>query len=391
MDTVRAGYVGAYYRKLTKRFFGVVHLRARGQKKGAVLLSFITSPFTLLPSKTHTDPHPNYWACMEIARLLLVRGYDVDIIEWTDKTFVPKKRYAACIDLQQNLERLSPLLGPECRKVAHLVSSYPGFQNSAEAARIAALEKRRGVKFPMKRPEEPSNNPRFADYLEGYGNKTVHDTYKQFNKKIYQIHVGSSDTYDFPEKKDFAETRKHFLWFGGGGAVLKGLDLVIEAFAGLPQFTLTIIGPAAYEREFEKVYAKELVLPNIRRYPRPKITADNKIEVEGRDILEFFNECAATIFLSASEGAGASVVQTLHAGLIPIITPNSGIDERVGGIILTNPTVESVQRAVTDFSLLSPDKIKSMAREGWSFARENYTREAFTKNYSGFIDNVLKL
>src|SRR3989344_4006065 len=217
-------YINAYRNKLTNRFFGVVHVHTDKKKKGFVLLSFITSPFTLAPNEQHTDPHPNYWACEEIARLFLKRGYDVDIIEWNNKTFVPRKKYAACVDLQQNLERLHPMLGLNCIKVAHIVSSYPGFQNKAERARIEALEKRRGVGLSMKLSEVQSDNVRFADYVEGYGNNTPPSTFSQFGKKIVSIHVANNDIYDFPEKKNWSEVRKHFLWFGGGGAGLKGIE-----------------------------------------------------------------------------------------------------------------------------------------------------------------------
>ncbi len=385
------GYIRAYYRKIWKKLFGVVHLRTDKKKKGVILLSFMTGPFTLAPHERFTDPHPNYWACEEIARLLLERGYDVDAIEWNNSKFLPKKKYVACIDLQQNLERFTPFLGPDCKKIAHIVSSYPEFQTKAEEARIKALEARRGIKMSMKRPEKPSQNAKFADFIEGYGNKTVHATFSQFGKPITQIHVGTRDIYDFPENKNFAKTRTSFLWFGGGGAILKGLDLIIEAFAAMPEYTLTIIGPSAYEKEFSDAFAKELSLPNIKRLPRPKENPDGQVLVEGRNLFEYFNESAATVFMSASEGAGASVVQAMQAALVPIVTPNSGIDERAGGIVIENPTVEKIQKAVRDFAALPPEKIKEMARHTWKFAHENHSREAFTRNYANFLDNVVKL
>ncbi|HEY4500324.1 MAG TPA: glycosyltransferase, partial [Candidatus Paceibacterota bacterium] len=148
---------------------------------------------------------------------------------------------------------------------------------------------------------------------------------------------------------------------------------------------------AAFEKEFANIYSKEFSLPNIRRFGRPKITEAGKVEINGRDLKEFLNECATTVFMSASEGAGASVVQTMHAGLVPIVTPNTGIDERAGGIIISDPTVEKIKKAVIDFAALPPEKIEEMARQAWSFAREHHTREAFTKNYGDFIDNILKL
>ena len=64
------------------------------------------------------------------------------------------------------------------------------------------------------------------------------------------------EQYDFPKNKNFNEARKHFLWFGGGGAILKGLDLVVETFASLPHLQLSIIGPASYEKSLRKYMQK---------------------------------------------------------------------------------------------------------------------------------------
>jgi hypothetical protein len=46
--------------------------------------------------------------------------------------------------------------------------------------------------------------------------------------------------------------------------VHKGLDLVLEAFARMPECQLTIVGPVRNEPEFVNVYRKELFhTPNI--------------------------------------------------------------------------------------------------------------------------------
>lgn len=383
------GYITAYIRKISKRLFGVVHLRTKAPKKGTVLLSFLTSPFTFTPGKYFTDPHTNYLVCEEITRLFLEKGYDVDVINWDDTKFIPRKKYVACIDLQQSLERLSPLLGPECKKVMHIVASHAKFQNNAEQIRIEALKKRRGIAFSMKRAEKPSENARFADFLEGYGNKSVHSTYGDLASKIVPMPVPSMEFYQFPEQKDFKEARKKFLWFGGGGAILKGLDLVVEAFASMPEYTIYLVGPAPYEKEFENAYAKELALPNIIRYPRPTITAGGNTTA-GRKLEDIFAECATIIFPSASEGAGASVIQAMQAGVIPIVTPSSGIAEEITYITL-EPTVESIQKAIRHIVSTDPEILKKEAIRAWNFARTNHTKEMFDRKFSEFIDNTLKL
>src|SRR5262245_20049357 len=98
-------YAESYKNKLTKKLWGVIHLKTKKPRKGAVLMSFVTTPFTFSPGTSWTDPHPHYYAAVEISQMFLDRGYDVDVINWDNDEFVPKKKYAACIDLQKNLPR----------------------------------------------------------------------------------------------------------------------------------------------------------------------------------------------------------------------------------------------------------------------------------------------
>lgn len=385
------GYIQAYYRKATKKLFGVVHLKGRGRRKETVLLSFITSPFTLPPGGFFTDPHSNYWVAPEIAHLLLERGYDVDVIEWNDDHFVPKKKYAACIDLHHHLKRFAPHLDPDCIKILFTVSAHPAFQNTVEEKRIKALEKRRGITLPPTRKEPLSENEKYADYIAGYGNAAVLGTYAGSKASITPIPIPAMDTYDFPAHKDWDTVRTHFLWFGGGGAILKGLDLVLEAFASLPHLHLTIIGPSAYEKEFEAVYARELALPNITRLRRPRRDEKGDITIDGRDLKEIFDQCGAVVYMSASEGGGGAVVHAMQAGLFPIVTPNTGIDESAPSVIIADPTVDAIRKAVEEYANLPVEKLEASAREVWQFAKSHHTKETFTKSFGDFLDHVVKL
>ncbi|MBI2120112.1 MAG: glycosyltransferase [Parcubacteria group bacterium] len=391
IDTLRR-YIRAYRNKITNKLFGTVFLKHQGKKKGDVLLSFSTGQFTLAPGEFYTDPHSNNWVSLEIARLFAIRGYDIDVIDCYDNNFIPQKKYTVCVDMQYNLARLSAYLPKRCIKIMHLVGSYPEFQNNAEQARIHALEKRKKVTLLPTRTVPTTSDPSIADFLEGYGNKTVHNTYSRFEKKVIPIPVPIMEVYDFPSEKNFEEAKKHFLWFGGGGAILKGLDLVLETFALLPHLKLTIIGPASFGKEFEELYAKELNLPNITRYEKPRLNRENGESMIGDiPVREILNQCGAVLGLSASEGGGGATVQAMQGGVFPIVTPNTGINENAPSVIIENPTIENIKKAVEDFSNLPAETVAKLCRGAHLFATEHHTKEAFTRSYENFIDNVLKL
>ena len=87
---------------------------------------------------------------------------------------------------------------------------------------------------------------------------------------------------------------KNFVWMGGGGAVLKGLDITLEAFSKMPEFNLHVLGPASVEKDFIKEYKKELEeTPNINYYGR--------VDVTGEKFKNIIDKFQANFLLSAFE------------------------------------------------------------------------------------------
>lgn len=382
----------AYKNKISNRVFGVITLPAKTRKRGVVLLSYLTGPFTRLPWQHFTDPHTNYWEGSEIARLFAVRGYDVDVIDASNTRFVPRKPYDIVVDVRQNLKHLHTLLPPSCKKVMHITSSESGFQNAVEAKRLADLKQRRGIILSSQRVETGAENPAYADYLEGFGNQTVRATFARFKKPIRHIPISVAQTFEFPNEatKDFVEARKHFLFFSGGGAILKGLDLVIEAFATMPNLHLHIIGPAAYEKEFRAAYANELALPNISCYPRPRLDKAGNMTVGDTTFMAIANRCATLIYPSASEGTSGAVIQAMHAGVFPIVTRQTGLSEDAPTIILEEPSVESIRTQAQKIAQTAPEELERMSHQAWTYVREHHTKEHFSFAYGQCIDDILR-
>ena len=102
-NSILGRYLLAYRNKITNGLFSVVSVPAQGSKKVRCSClynrSVYAAPGNILPT------HSNYWTSAEIARLFTIRGYDVDVINWNDNHFMPRKKYAACVDLQYNLRK----------------------------------------------------------------------------------------------------------------------------------------------------------------------------------------------------------------------------------------------------------------------------------------------
>ncbi len=372
-----------YQRKVERRLTGKITLRTRGRWRGTVLLSYVTHPFVISRDELTRSPHTNPWECLDIADILLERGFDVDIIDWTDTTFLPKKAYAAIIDVNHNLERLSPYLPKKCVRIFYITGAHWAYQNGAEMKRLEELKERRGVMLAARRQVAPSRNIEYADYATSLGNSFAKETYAFAGKPITQIPLLSTVTFPSPEHKSFDRIRKNFVWIGGGGAVHKGLDRVLECFAALPEYHLTVCGPVEADKDFYDFYKKELTeLPNIQFVGR--------LDVRGTQFKDIVDNAVGLVYASCSEGQAGSVLVGLHAGLIPILTRESGVDAEPFGIRLATASVEEILEAVMAVSELPAEELKKRSVAAWEYARANHTRENFREKYSAFIDAILK-
>ncbi|MBU4223855.1 glycosyltransferase [Patescibacteria group bacterium] len=373
-----------YARKLARKLFGVITIKPKnGARNKWALLSYVTHPFAIQKKELMKSPHTNPWECLEIADILLERGYGVDVIDWTNTTFIPKKDYAMVIDVNQNLERLTPLLPKNCVKIFYITGAHWSYQNSAERARLKELKKRRGIALVPRRQMTPSSNIEYADYATSLGNNFAKDTYAYAGKPIVQIPLLSTVAFPSPEKKNFNKISKNFVWIGGGGAIHKGLDLALECFAKLPEYRLAVCGPVAAEKDFAEYYKREL-------YETPNIKLVGRIDIRGNQFKKIISDSVGLIYPTCSEGQTGSVITGLHAGLIPIVTYQSGVDVEPFGIMLKTASMPEIEKAIKTIASLPEKELRKRAVSAWNYARENHTMEIFRKTYAAFIDNVIK-
>lgn len=376
---------GKLLRRLRRIEDRVVSLEPAGSRRGRVLLSYIVDPFCLPADAEPSYDHTHDWECREMARAWLEAGFAVDAIHWTNDRFEPEGAYDVLIDPRLNLERLAPRLEPGCLAVLHAETAHHSFHNAAQRRRLQALRERRGIELPPERMIEENRAVEHADAIVVLGNDFTAGTYAFGAKPMLRVPLSNPYLYPFPEEKDFDAARRRFLWFGSGGLVHKGLDLVLEAFAGMSELHLTVCGPIAREPEFERAYWREL-------YGTPNVTTLGWVDVAGPAFRELARTRLATVYPSCSEGGGGSVITCMHAGLVPVVTPEASVDvapER--GVVLEEASVEGVRRAVRDLAARPAAELRSTARAAWAFARERHTRASFARDYRRAVREVLEL
>ncbi len=354
-----------------------------------MLLSYLTAAFDAplptahcLPSTTPADPHSNLWECRQIAQTFLDLGFAVDVIDWHNKRFTPRRPYRFLLDIGASMERLAPLVGPNCTKILHATGKHWLFQNRAEHERLANLLARRGVVLQPRRQAPGGLGVEAADLLTVLGDEGTLETLRYAGKPCYRIPLSSTVEFPWNEQKDFAAARRRFVWLGSSGMVHKGLDLALEAFCELPELKLTVCGPVDRESDFVACYRREL-------YETPNIRTLGWTDIAGPAFSELAARCGAIVYPSCSEGCAGSVVACLHAGLVPLVTPESGVEIGDFGTHISAPTVGAVRAAVQDFSRTDPETLRRSSRAAWEFARSHHSRENFSRTFRAVIHGLL--
>jgi glycosyltransferase involved in cell wall biosynthesis len=371
-------------RRLRRTDEAVAHLAARtSPARARALVSYVVDPYLAPHGAPLSHAHTHFWESLEIGRVLAGLGFEVDAIHWSNLRFEPRAAYDLFVDVRLNLERLAPVLGPDCLKVMHVETGHPSFYNPAQLARLAALERRRGIRLPPYKTIAPNRAIETADAATILGNAVTQATYRFAGKPLWPVPISQPVLYDFPAGKDFDACRRRFLWFGSAGMVHKGLDLVLEAFAGLPEFHLTICGPVERERAFESAFRREL-------YATANIRTHGWIDVASPDFAALARATLGLVYPSCSEGQNGGTVTCLHAGLLPVVTPETGVDVAPEfGVVLAEPTVDAIRAAVVGLAGRGAGELEAMARRGWTWARAHHTRERFTAEYRRAIVEIV--
>jgi glycosyltransferase involved in cell wall biosynthesis len=97
----------------------------------------------------------------------------------------------------------------------------------------------------------------------------------------------------------------------------------------------------------------------------------------------------AMIYPSCAEGQCGGVITCMHAGVIPVISYQSGVDVHDFGMILPDCSIQEIQNAIQHISNLPGKQLEQMARGAWEYARANHTKQKFAQEYRKVIEHIL--
>lgn len=374
--------VGVY-----RRMFGypVVYDAFHGSDAHAkrALLVYLSIPFTASAGRRRNYVrHQNWWQNLEIARLVAAAGYVVDVIDYHNMTFLPRRKYDLLMGIGAACARLARLVPEEAVKVYIATGPSHEFNNRQEKMRLADVMRRRNCRLKPRRIVEPiEQDLKWFDAIVSMGNEFNVSTFRPYHNRIYAYNNHGDPRIRCCEK-DFETARRSFLYFASDGQVHKGLDLLLEAFPLMPDYHLYVCSGFRQERDFAACYRREL-------FGKANIHPVGWVNILSRAFDDVCCKCAFVILPSCAEASAGSVVTCMHAGLIPVVSRESGIDTGDFGVTLDSCDPDTIAGTVHTVASYAPDwhRQHSLATRRTALAR--YSQQAFTKRWENILRDIL--
>lgn len=386
-----------YCKKKVKSYLGVpdYHPEARRietnaeKSKGLILFSYLDAPIFWAENDLRLDGHSNNWESREIVRLFGELGFDVDAVNWSSNLFYPKVNYDVVFDIHTNLQAWVPFLATSCKKILHITGSYFRFQKDAELMRVAALEKRTGMFYSPKRIAQDldlaERSYRFADVCSLLGNEITYNTFpREYQKKISLIPVSASRL-DYKKSlgEEYAPAVREFMWFYGGGAVHKGLDLVLEVFKRNPKLKLHVVAKLESERDLFLAYG-DILLRAVN------VEYHGYLHPSSKKFQDIAARVVANLGPSCSEGISPAIVTCMQYGFYPIISRHNGITLPEGaGMYIESCSIDEIEEKILQVVAMPSEQIVEQVKVTQAFALAEFSRENFSRKMRAFLVKAL--
>ena len=326
--------------------------------------------------------HTNAFEVMTMAESYLELGFRVEVCNYYDTNYKLPSDCIVAIDIHSNLERWHGESKKTPYYILHATGAHWLELNNDELERLEGVRDRKGVALKPRRQAAVSCSVEYAREVVVLGNDFTIRSWRFAGKPIIRIPISSAYEFPWTENRNFLNAKKKFLWVGSYGMILKGLDLVLDAFSGMPELELTVCGRPEKEDDFFQLYKKELT-------ETPNINFHGWMDMGSPEFMEIARTHAAVIYPSCSEGGAGSVIHCMHAGMIPACTDGASIDLEDFGELIKSGTVEAVQVACRKIASLSDEEVESRARASYEHARLHHTREKFRENYRNYAASVI--
>ncbi len=376
-------------RKIFRKKFLKNYNKYCNREIGRALLYYKTDPLVFKNVKNDFS-HTNNWEIFEIVKILNELGFVVDIIDRTVdiQRLKLKDEYtvfigAAAGDSGKYYAEICEMI-PSAKKIFYALGLEPNLSNEYMNKRYEYFSQRHPDSTVQRRRIRANidieKSMKKTDAIFCVGNSFTQNSFKKFNKPMYRIQISSSPKLSSDTNQITKRSQNKFLYFGGNGNIVKGLDLVIEAFSKLPEFELHI-GAPDWEKDFNTVY-KEIIDES------PNIHFHGFLDINSSLFEKITSECGYVILPSSSEGCATSITACMRRALVPIITKETGVDLGDFGYSIDDIRIEKLREQITEIA--NSDKNEFLRRSQETYDESfMYTQASFSESFKKSLSQVI--
>lgn len=207
----------------------------------------------------------------------------------------------------------------------------------------------------------------YADDIICVGNIVVINSYIKYGVKKNHIKPVNYSTGRVSDTLAEIGTKKKFLYVASEIGLRKGFDIVHEVFSAKQlhkeDFVLTVVGLPSTDYYKEKIKKLKTLLGDKLIYKGWIDSASNEYE-------KLLKTQTYLFFPSLEEGQAGTALDAMSRGVIPIITPESGIDFSPLGSLAPKSSEPANLRIVQDALTLDKDQIKELKTKTLNYYRD---------------------
>jgi hypothetical protein len=343
------------------------------------LLSYLVEPLLPPPQFRDRTMFSNRGIAQEIPRALNELGFAVDVVHHRNTSFTPRRKYDLFIGHDGfNFEQIARDLDADAVRIYFAAGLEWKEGARRQAYRIAQVRERRGCLLGSRTCASHECARKIAQAVICISKRAAH-SFEGYRKVMAVNNAAFPVSWSGWQQKDYRAGRSSFLFFSGAGNVLKGLDLVLEAFAGT---TLDVYICTAIEPDFARAFQRELT-------EFPNIHVENWIPMRSQRFEHLVSKCDWVIHPTCTDAHPGSVIECMAHGLLPIISEGANIDVPRGGIEIERLDAEAVRSAALHASEMDPGEIEAAARSLVGEVSVKYSPKRFRADFKHAVQRAL--
>ncbi len=350
-------------------------------KQRRALFVFLSEPFIMSPSNPRFDNHQNQKQAIQMVHALGESGYVVDVADVNSRDIESSVKYDLVVSHQSDFVA-DDFLAKGARKVYLATGMNHEIYNKNLLARYERLNARRRCNLqPHGLNEIAMRFARSSDAIVGFGSRMSAGTWSSVTRgPVLAFNNYGSFNARIPQR-NWTSARKNFLFYAGRLQMVRGLDLLLEIFPRHPHLHLYVCSAFKHEEDFCGCYEREL-------FSTANVHAIGLVSKGEKRFLDIVGRCGAVILPSCSDCQPGSVIEAMHAGLIPLVTRETGLDVEANGIVFDSDRESDIENAILRFSGLDDSQLENRSRATRELAQHQYAEDVFINRWSQIAQEI---